>query len=331
MLPRGVISGLVRRYWLLGAALIVAGLAFMVACAWLTRVHWTLDFIAIFLKPALIGLAVMSLALGGMAWRRFSRARAGLAAAAFAALLGGLPMVSGSNVPLSAGQQAAAITIYQHNVLADNLDGTAIAAQVRELDPDIAVFIEASQFYGVGPDLDPLADTWPHEVRDAPRPARQARLRILSKYPVSEPFVLREQGYPALISARVETPNGPLTVIGTHFTRPWPFDWPKAQVEQLAGLQAHLSRAECPCVVVGDFNSPPWGRLARELRAEQGLHNIDLGWRRTWHAALPDALGIAIDLSFASEDLAFGDYRILPAAGSDHNAVMFEIAPAEPG
>lgn len=308
----------------------VVGLAFMVAAAWLTRLHWTLDFIAIFLKPALIALLVMGSGLAALAVRRYSWPRAGLAAGAFVAFLGGLPMVSGSAAPLSAGQQASAITIYQHNVLADNLDGTSIAAQVRELDPDIAVFIETSQFYGVGPDLDPLSDTWPHEVRDAPRPARQASLRIISKYPVSEPFVLRERGYPALISARVETPNGPLTVIGTHFTRPWPFDWPNAQVEQLAGLQALLARSECPCVLVGDFNSPPWGRLARELRDEQGLHALPLGWRGTWHEALPSVVSIPIDLSFASDDLAFGTFRVLPAGGSDHNAVMFEIAPAQP-
>lgn len=310
------------------AALAIAGLALPVIASFFTTLHWTVDWVALFLKPALIGLGLVGLALAALVrWRNAGRKVAGLAALAFLPCAVGFPLLGG-DAPLSPEQQARALTVYQHNVWAGNLDGAAIAGQIRALDPDVAVLIETSQYYGTGENFDGLADTWPYQVKDAPRPARQARLRIVSKYPVSDAQIFRDEATSVSVAiARVDGPFGPVTVMGLHFTRPWPYDWPKKQMEQLAVAMPVLEGYDCPCLVVGDFNSPPWGRLARTLEARFDLHHLPLGWRGTWHEALPEFIGIPIDLSFASEDLAFGPAKVLPPAGSDHRAVMFEIAP----
>ncbi|MCI4646449.1 MAG: endonuclease/exonuclease/phosphatase family protein [Hyphomonadaceae bacterium] len=310
------------------AGLLVAGLALPVLASFFTTLHWTVDWVALFLKPALIGLFLVGLALAALVrWFKAGRKVAGLTALAFAPCALGFPLLGGS-ASLSPEQVARALTVYQHNVWAGNLDGAAIAGQIRALDPDVAVLIETSQYYGTGSHFDALADTWPYQLKDTPRPARQARLRILSKYPVSDTQIFRDEATSmSLVVARVKAEFGPVTVMGLHFTRPWPFDWPKKQMEQLAVAMPVLEEYDCPCLVVGDFNSPPWGRLARTLEARFDLHHLPLGWRGTWHEALPEFISIPIDLSFASQDLEFGDATVLPAAGSDHRAVMFEIAP----
>lgn len=214
------------------------------------------------------------------------------------------------------------LSILQHNALVRNETPEEIAAQIRREDPDIAVLLEVSTATGDG--LDELSDTWPHQIKDPIPPGRRTWMRILSKHPLSDAESFRTQSGLAVITATVETPQGRLNLVAVHLTRPWPFDAPRAQMDQLDELRGILAETPEPYLVLGDFNSAPWGRLAVTLRRED-LAMVPLGERGTWPAFLPSRLGIPIDLAFVTPCVKVSAGKVLEAAGSDHRAVAFDL------
>ena len=92
-----------------------------------------------------------------------------------------------------------------------------------------------------------------------------------------------------------------------------------------AGLFAkYLNRLPRDLILMGDFNSVPWGRVQRAFRAKTGLDN-QAGWSSSWPSYLPWPLRLPIDHILARGHLAVTQFSIGPETDADHFPVIAEI------
>ncbi len=306
--------------------------------------HWTLDLASQFLLPALslailaLGLAAIAILIGGP--KRVNAVPAATMAAILA--ISGPGMAgTGPRAPQPA-PQTPLITVYQHNTLVRNPAPERIVDAIEALQPDVIALVESHHLTFDEP-LGRLAVGWPHAYFDAAIPeVRTSTLRLYSRFPLREGRAGRDRTGFAWLRSVVETPDGDVTIMVVHLTRPWPFDHPLDQMRQVRRLLALMADVEGPFILMGDFNSVPWGRVAKTIRREhvQPLYTLNLGLRGTWPARLlpiadadtpgwPLPLSIPIDLTFHTPEIVIGQSRVLDAYGSDHRAILFDFAIAK--
>ncbi|AEG42863.1 endonuclease/exonuclease/phosphatase family metal-dependent hydrolase [Isoptericola variabilis J7] len=150
-------------------------------------------------------------------------------------------------------------------------------------------------------------------------------IALLSRHPVSAwrrlrlptvtPYLVGLQLGPdeprAALAAVVETPDGPLTVVGTHLS-----SWGRWNRAQLWSLRRHLRAAPRPLVLLGDLNIR--GALASRITGWRELVHVP-----TYPAARPF---LQIDHVLADGDVdAAGPARALDLGLSDHRAVVVDV------
>ena len=114
-------------------------------------------------------------------------------------------------------------------------------------------------------------------------------------------------------------------------TRPWPFRAKGALQRQLWHITKGIKQGQPePLVVVGDFNSTASGALldafARELELAPAA--APLG---DWPTPLPAPFRIAIENAFAGHGETIVERTLGQPNGSDHQPIVFEVAPARSG
>jgi len=294
--------------------------------ALLSRLHWTFDLAGQFLLPALcILLAVFVLLIVLTLIQPDGAGHGVFIAVALLALAGGGLTLRTPPGPANP-QSAQAISVYQHNIWVRNPDMDGLVRAMESADADIVALVEArpDRF---APFERRLAEHWPHQAWSDNSPMRYARLRLLSKHEIESWDVRRPRKSPALLRARLATPDGALTVIVVHMTRPWPFDTPNAQIRQFSGLLEWIKEEDGPLIVLGDFNSAAWGRLAQRIVHEQDFQLVNHRHVPTW----PHLAMIPIDLAFCRDGAICSDHSVAGLHGSDHRAVSFNVRLAGSG
>lgn len=220
---------------------------------------------------------------------------------------------------------AQTVRLYSANLWARNRDVDAVIRSVKSADADIVVLIELGDASAAR--LDEILKGYPYRVTTVrvDRPSGAARSAIASRYPLEK--LWKFPGDVHLVGARIETPLGPLNVLGAHLTRPWPFQFQWGQINQVSRLAEYRKTLDGPLIVAGDFNSVSSARIGRQMQAETGLIPAP-GWPGTWPAIAPSALGVTIDQVWRSPDLAFVSRRLGQPTGSDHRPVITEITRA---
>ncbi|MEL6587127.1 MAG: endonuclease/exonuclease/phosphatase family protein, partial [Pseudomonadota bacterium] len=145
-----------------------------------------------------------------------------------------------------------ALRVLQHNLkylnaapdLADRLQGVEIAT-LQE--------VKAAQA-----SLDALPEGWTVILCPGTRVGGQAVATVL---PVTETGCARGVAW-----ARVETPEGPFSVVSLHLNWPWPFN----QAQQLEEILPDLSEVPRPILVAGDFNQTPWSAAVARVAEATG-------------------------------------------------------------
>lgn len=307
------------------AALVVAMLA---AAPWLSGLAWPVDLIANFTAQALF----ITLALA--AWLLLFRRWKLLAVVAAA----GLSQVAALAAPRAAwiadgpGDGPPPIRVLQYNVEPFNPRPQDAARLIEQSRADLICLLE--------PPLDLNAEiyqqqrfrsTHPYMIRRAPKDFTNWQY-VLSRWPVREyPVGIDEFGEPPFIALVVEHPRGPVGLVLIHPASPrrqrrWEVG---NQLIRDAAVAVNRMRAEgLEVVLAADLNGSPTGYRGRLLARLTGLRRCKPLWRAegTFPSGLAWPASIALDDVWISAGLRVAGWDVLEGAGSDHRAVLVEIA-----
>ncbi len=221
----------------------------------------------------------------------------------------------------AAAADAPSLSVYSANLWVYNRNSDSIARSIQQADADILVLVE------LGPEARARADQlfagYPHRLYAGLR-GHPSQSAIISRYPL---MAIEGPRHRETVAAVAYTPLGPINVVGVHLTRPWPYQLPDAQaeqVQQLARLRAQLSG---PVIMAGDFNAISSGRIGRLVKSTMGVTPAP-GWPGTWPGKLPGALGMTLDQVWFSDDLVLQSRHLATDTGSDHRPVLTHFKPA---
>jgi len=283
--------------------------------------HRWVDILAQFVGPALVAAVLL---LGSAIVLRL------WTAGAVAGLTTALVVAAGSPqwFPVRGWPaEEPGFSLYFGNLFAGNDDVEAIAQSIRAADPDVIVMVEVGDAARLG--LEDALPGHPYRVfsRRWQAGAGPSVSVIASRWPLKERAIVLPHAF--AVAADVSTPSGPVTVVGAHLTRPWPYQYQWAQIIQAQEFVEWRRGVSGPLVVAGDFNSVSSARIGRMIRAEAGLVAAP-GWPGTWPAFLPAWMGMTIDQVYRTPDLALLDRRVGRDNGSDHRPVVVRLTKAVP-
>ena len=289
-----------------------------VAVAALGRLdHRAADLLVHFTAPALI--ATLGLTLGLLILRLYPAATIG-GLVSLALLVANWPQWV---PPKTAPDSHESFSVYSANLWVYNQDMKALARSIDRADADILILVELG---ATGREqADQLFADYPYRLY-AGRGDHPAKSAILSRYPLSP---VEGPKHRETVSAIAQTPLGPVTLIGAHLTRPWPYQ-PQAnqmkQVDQLTELRRTLSG---PLIMAGDFNAVSHGRIGRQIKQDMGLIPAPalLG---TFPRKVLSLFGITIDQVWHTPDLSLISRSLGLPNGSDHRSVITRFSRAAP-
>jgi endonuclease/exonuclease/phosphatase (EEP) superfamily protein YafD len=283
----------------------------------LSGAHWSFDLLAQFLTPSLfVGLIAM---LAALVLRRWRLAAAG-AAAVVSALALAWPWLQPSQAPRP---DAARFSVLLFNVYYRNAVMDEAAQAIAKIDADIVVLLEVTA--SIRQELRALDVRYPHRFECWQ--SGRCGILILSRFSIKEPHIDRVGA--ATRSPIVWFEASPagcgMNIFATHLTRPFPFDQTSAQRKQADDVAAALRGWPGAKLVLGDFNAVTWGRVVKTVANQANLH-VSKGAAGTWPSIFPALVRLPIDHVMASEGIGFARRKVLTLPGSDHAAVLTELA-----
>jgi endonuclease/exonuclease/phosphatase (EEP) superfamily protein YafD len=295
---------------ILGLAAVIVGVLF-------GRLHPLIDIFAHFLLAATVGAIAMAL-LAAVAGRT-ATVLIFLGLAAVAAALA-WPWIHPPERTAATGPH---FTLMTFNVYYNNKQLERVAELVRETKPDIVVLMEVIP--RVRPGLEAVAKQYPYRVECWQEQWCDAL--VLSRFPLTDiRSTLPEATFRRPMGAVEMTIEGrKLTIFPTHLSLPYPLNGRDAQTGEIKEVVATIAGISGPRLLVGDFNASTWGATMMLARTQLNM-TLLTGSNGTWPTFLPRALGIPIDHVLASEELALQSRKLFTVSGSDHRAVLAEIA-----
>lgn len=198
-------------------------------------------------------------------------------------------------------RSGAAFRVHQHNMMIANQQIPRLKAVIARSAPDI-VTLQEVPLGPIGADAVALKG-YEARVLCAHRAGREA---VLSRWPI----LAQGCGSAGRFAwARVDLPQGAVTVVSLHQLWPWPYP----QMKQLPRIAREIAALEGPVIVAGDFNMVPWGASVRAIkRAAQGRLAVPDGATR-----MLGPVGLVIDHVIVPEGWG-ATARRTDKLGSDH-------------
>lgn len=222
------------------------------------------------------------------------------------------------------------LKLLQFNIWYLNKDTEGTVAWIREENPDVIVVEEG--YARSGGTARALRDAYPHVTTCAdPRPCSTMILSRIA--PIAEGGLATPGSQSWLSGAWATYPgNGrPFTVIGVHYTWPWPAGPQQQQTLRLNNVVQGFPKEDL--IVSGDFNSTPW---SFSLKKQDRMFGLERRTRAlfSWPAGhLHERLGVKapfpilpIDQVYAGSAWRTVSVRRGPKLGSDHYPVVVELA-----
>jgi vancomycin resistance protein VanJ len=275
-------------------------------------------------------------------WSALRREPAALVAQGLAlgVLLGPL---MGLCLPLASGwishPHAPRLRVMTYNIHVARLGRDWIRGEVRAARPDLLLLDEAYNEHRDEPLYDWLAQDLPgYSVY------QRSEYYLASRYPLVGPHLVMSQTRTShWVEAEVEAPFGRFPVVGLHlakdrvFAPVWSLLYRRAPGEEEAGfadarareaavkeiLRAHPPSAG-PLLLMGDFNTPPAGRIYGALAADlqDAYAEAGCGWGYTFPARLPL---VRIDYLFARRPWQPARAWVGGRRGSHHRALVADL------
>ena len=123
--------------------------------------------------------------------------------------------------------------------------------------------------------------------------------------------------------ARVQSKNGPLTIVAVHLNWPWPWNYAGRQRR----IQRILSELPQPTVIAGDFNMVPWAVALQRLQGRTGT-----GWVGPMRFSFrPNGLQVLLPIDQVLVPKGFeGRTKLVPGLGSDHYGLWVRVGRRTP-
>lgn len=262
-----------------------------------------------------IPLAIF-LSIAGARWRALAAVILMVASAG----QGVIPLVEGFQRRAAVGgDPRATINVLNFNVLSGNMTPRAAADFIMNEAPDIAIIMEAP---GIEPFLSDIATVLPYRLGcDDPI---NCDLAMFSQTPLVNPRMLHMWPFlrERLAIARTTIDGVPITVIGTHLSKPYFDELAWVEMERVRDL---LQSVEGPLVISGDFNAAAWSDAVAQLSREGDL--VPPPWYpATWPVRL-GPLGVPIDNMFTRGGALIETIEApADSHGSNHLALRAQIS-----
>ena len=295
----------------------LAGLFLSAVAALFGRTHPLLDAFGQFLLPAIVGAASLALLA-------FLTARYTTGALAVAALLLNLAVAwPWLQSPPTVEANGPRFKLLLFNVFYHNPRLDLVAPLVRKTNADVVVLLEVTP--RIRSQLGALEAAYPYRIECWRQPRCDAL--ILSRFPLTDNIAALPAAHTnrSLGSVAVDVNGRQLNLFAAHLTLPFPFNRYGMQPEQAAEVADAVKAATGARLLVGDFNAAGWGAAMRNIGDAAGLTALT-GPGGSWPSFLPRQLGIPIDHVLASPELALVSRELIAVKGSDHRAVLAEIA-----
>jgi endonuclease/exonuclease/phosphatase (EEP) superfamily protein YafD len=236
----------------------------------------------------------------------------------------------------------ARIKILSANVWHSASGHERTVAALMASDADIIGLVEVTPDWRAP--LAPLIAKYPYHV-DCFDADPECQAIVLSRLPIEKPYAGRVwRATPIVAGGEIMWNGRPITVLATHLFRPlkgsersiWGEDDPKfsayladglplsRQAGQAGRFAKYLNTLPGDLVVMGDFNSAPWGRVQRAFRARTGLDS-QAGWDFSWPSWLCRPLRLPLDHVLTRGHLVVTKFAAGPETDSDHLPVIAEV------
>ena len=223
--------------------------------------------------------------------------------------------------PTAEARGHGVVRLVHANINYHNREFEAALDFFRETDPDVLLIIEANKRWMSA--LEPLKERLPYVFVET---RGRRGVALMSRYPMAAQSVYFTRHNPSVV-ALIDTPHGPLRVIGTHPRSPASARHARQRDVQLDAIASLVHGVAEPTVLLGDLNTTPWGHGFRALVAESELRDTSrgVGYQWSWPASFWP-LAIPIDHALVSEDVRVLDRRMGESIGSDHLPLVLDIA-----
>lgn len=210
------------------------------------------------------------------------------------------------------------------NINALNGNTELVMTAIREADPDILLLEEVTTKWERK--LGILENQYPHRVIKSRDDC--FGIMLVSKLPISKGTVLSvgEAEIPT-ITATIHTPQGDVSLIGTHPLPPIGKSYALLRNDQLQALPSLIAKQKHPVLLIGDLNASPWSPCFSQLLKESGLKNSmkGFGFQPSWPSGLR-LMRIPIDHVLHSSKIVIHNRMVGGNVGSDHFPVIVDFS-----
>ncbi len=204
--------------------------------------------------------------------------------------------------------------LFQQNMMIGNPRPADVAQYIMDNKPEIVTLQEVS--HRNAQVLEALANTYPTQIR-CPQ-SYGFGVVILTRFPVAEGAEAGCDDIEKMAWIRVQTQDGPLTIVGVHQTWPWPWDYAGRQRR----IQRILGELPQPVVIAGDFNMVPWATSVQRLEARTGTEVVT----PLRFSFRPKGLQVLLPIDQVMLPAGMqGRSRLVPGLGSDHYGLWVRV------
>lgn len=311
--PKTIVGGLIRRVEIVSYVL-----AAITLVAFLARWHWIADLLCNFRVQYVLLLTVALLVL--LLARQWKTV-----AVCVVCLALNLSTIWNYLPTKQPAESDKSLAIMCANVLSTNPSLEGIAATIEEANPHVVAIIEVS--HEIAEYFETNGEKYPYR-HFIPRDGNFG-IAIMSRVPLTKVETLESQPL-NLPSYRIQfrTDETTYELIATHPIPPMGSTNTLNRDNHLRQMAESFTQDDHR-ILMGDFNMTPWSPRFRDLMAGANLVDAAAGFglRPTW-VVFPTYLGgLRIDHILVSPSVQTLNHRILEIAGSDHRAVVIDIAP----
>ena len=299
--------------------------------SFLGRWSWLLDLLS-FGRQHLL-LAALALAIMAWAARRKGWSAAAMAVAA-CNLIAMAPSAGSGIAPAAAAMPGTPLRVVALNVLNENTHSASVVSFLRSTKADVISLEEVNSWWRR--QLTALDDLYPYRLPvDG---ARENTTVLLSRYPIREAGLLKppRPGFAGPgeepLRAVIEVGDTPVAIYAVHPPTPRSLAQWTTRNAQLEWLAATVDERDGggPRIMLGDFNTPPWSFLFRDVVAKADLRDAGGLLRQATRQPmlLPPHLawlGATVDHVLVSPDIGVSGFAVGPYVHSDHLPVIADL------